>query len=264
MDASTFEASPMPRLFFALLLSAALASAETPKVKSVEKNGDREAVTLESGAFAKIYAPATIAKGAKPGLVVALHGMGGAPDDMLDWGKKVAEHRRDVWCAVRGSMDMKPGWGWDIPKDVAAVVEMTRYAVARHGADPKRVVVIGFSAGGLMALYSATKNKDLFAGWIACASRGWPGTPGTDAKGQRAVLILGTDDPVFKSVEDARKGIERAGKGFSLWVVENIGHALPDAVYANDALTYVLDARVADGEKKLPAKADHGLAAERK
>jgi hypothetical protein len=89
-------------------------------------------VAVLEGAFAKIYAPGTIAKGAKPGLVVALHGMGGAPDDMLDWGKKTAEHRRDVWCAVRGSIDMKPGYGWDIPKDVDAVVEMARFAAERR------------------------------------------------------------------------------------------------------------------------------------
>jgi predicted esterase len=245
--------------FLLMLLASLPALAEVPKAKSIRKEQGRDTVTLETGEVARAWAPAP-RPGRKPGLVVSLHGMGDAPDTMLDWAGDVAAHRRDVWCAVQGGERVGSGWGWDPAKDVERVARMTRFAIAHYGADPRRVVVQGFSAGGLTAMYAATKNKDLFAGWISCASRGYPGAPGTDPKGLRAILILGDRDNVFQSVAEIRKGISGAGRGFSMWVVRGIGHVLPDPVYLNDALNSVLDPRVADGELELPAKADHGLA----
>ncbi|MEK7465774.1 MAG: prolyl oligopeptidase family serine peptidase [Planctomycetota bacterium] len=251
----------MLRPVLAILLLTLAASAEIPKAKSVEKDGDFEAVTLESGAFAKVYVPKTLKAGTKPGLVVTMHGLGNTPDDNLKWGSAVADHRRDVWCAVRGSETMAPGFGWDFAKDPAFVADLTRFAIAHYKVDPKRVVAHGFSAGGLMAMGAATGHKDLFAGWIATASRGYPGAPGTDPKGLRAVVILGDQDPVYKVVEDVRAAVTKSGAGFSLWTVKGIGHVLPDAVYLNDALNYVLNPKSPDGEQLLPQKADHLFAA---
>ncbi|KAF0240833.1 MAG: esterase PHB depolymerase [Planctomycetota bacterium] len=251
----------MARAALLFCILAIAASAEIPKAKSIEKDGDFENLTLESGAFAKVYVPKTLAAGAKPGLVVTMHGLGNTPDDNLNWGRAVADHRRDVWCAVRGSETMASGYGWDFAKDPAFVADLTRFAMAHYKVDPKRVVAHGFSAGGLMAMGAATGHKDLFAGWLVTASRGYPGAPGADPKGLRAVVIIGDQDPVYKVADEIRAAVKKAGPGFSFWSVKGIGHVLPDAVYLNDALNYILDPKSPDGEKTLPQKADHGLSA---
>jgi predicted esterase len=245
-----------------LLLLALPALPQTPKAKSVEKEGDWDVVTLESGAFAKISVPKSVKKGEQPGLVVTCHGHGGEPNQMLQYGRALAEHRGDVWCAYRGSQTAGPGFGYDVAKDGKLIPEMTRYVVATYDIDPKRVILHGFSAGGAASCFVAPANKDLFAGFVPCAAPDVPGgRGGGDMKGLRAVVFLGDQDPNWALAPEAKKAVERFKPDVCFWGIEGLAHQLPDVVYLNDAFNFVLDATEKGSEKTLPLKPDHDMAA---
>lgn len=247
-------------LSLALVLSLA-AAAEIPKSKSVEKDGEFDAVTLESGAFFKVYVPKSIEKGASPGMVFTLHGHGGNPESMLQWGRAVAEHRGDVWVAYRGPEKAGPGYGYNAGTPEKDIVDVANYAIATYKVDAKRVVLHGFSAGGAMSCLVAPKNKAIFAGFIICAAPDIPGGRGGDAKGLRAVVFLGTTDPNFALAPEAKKAVEKYAPNVAFREVTGLGHTLPDPIYFNDAVNFIYDAPQKGDCSVLPLQPDHALAA---
>lgn len=242
-----------------LILVASAAHAQTPKAKSVEKEGEWDVVTLESGAFAKISVPKSIRKGEQPGLVFTCHGHGGEPNQMLGYGRELAEHRGDVWCAYRASQKAGPGFGYDLAKDGKLIPEMTRYVIATYNIDPKRVILHGFSAGGAASCVVAPANKTLYAGFVLCAAPDVPGRNG-DAKGLRAVVFLGDQDPNFSLAPEAERSVEKYKPNVAFRAVTGLGHDLPDAVYLNDAFNFILDATEKGDKRVVPLKPDHALA----
>ncbi|NUN50120.1 MAG: peptidylprolyl isomerase [Candidatus Brocadiae bacterium] len=251
----------MRTLLLALLLALPVL-AQTPKAKSVEKEGEWDVVTLESGAFAKISVPKSIKKGEQPGMVLTLHGAGGEPNQMLGYGRELAEHRGDIWVAPRGSAPTGPGFTWETAKDGKFVPEIVRYVIATYGVDPKRVVVHGFSAGGAFSCMLAPANRDLFAGIIPCAAPDIPGgRAGGDVKGLRAVVFLGSTDANFTLAPQARQAVEKLAPNVAFREITGLGHQLPDIIYLNDAINFILDATEKGDVKVLPLKAAHAMAA---
>lgn len=250
-----------PLSLLAFLVLALTASAQTPKAKTVEKEGEYDRVTLESGAICKVYVPKSVKPGEAPGMVLTLHGHGGNPESMLQYGQTVAEHRGDVWVAYQGGEKVGPGYGYNSGNDEKWVIEVANYAIATYKPDPKRVVMHGFSAGGAMSCLLAPKNKNLFAGFITCAAPDVPGGRGGDAKGMRAVVFLGTTDPNFALAPDAKKAVEKYAPNVAFREVTGLGHDLPDAIYINDAINFVMDATEKGDVKTLPIQPDHALAA---
>lgn len=240
-----------------LLFVAAPAFAQ--KAKSVEKEGDLEVVTLESGAIAKVYKPKDLRPAEKPGLVVALHGTSMRPDDMLTSGRRLADHRGDVWVACRGGTDIGGGFGWNPKGDVKDVAEMARYAVGAYGCDGKRVVILGFSGGAMIALDVASAGRGAYAGVIACSGPrlAWRGAA---IGGMRAVAFLGEKDDQFPLSAEYRTCVLGNHPATCFWVMKDTGHQPPADVYLNDALNFVFDPAEKPSEKNLPASPDHGLA----
>ncbi|MCC6739362.1 MAG: peptidylprolyl isomerase [Planctomycetia bacterium] len=235
--------------------------AEAPKAKEVTKEGELDVVTLETGALCKVYVPKSIKPGEQPGMVLTLHGHGGNPESMAQFGRSVAEHRGDVWVAYRGPEKVGPGYGYNAGNPEKDVVDVANYAIATYKVDPKRVVLHGFSAGGAMTCMLAPKYKTLFAGFIICAAPDIPGgRSGGDAKGVRGVIFMGTTDPNYALAPQAKKAVEKYAPNVCFWEVTGLGHDLPDAIYINDAINFIFDQTVKGDVKTLPQQPDHALA----
>ena len=249
-----------PFLFFASLLLALPAVAQTPKAKSVEKEGEFDVVTLESGALCKVYVPKSLKPGVSPGIVLTLHGHGGNPESMLQFGQSVAEHRGDVWVAYRGPEKTGPGYGYNAGAPEKDIVDVANYSIAAYKADAKRVILHGFSAGGAMTCLVAPKNKNLFAGFIICAAPDVPGGRGGDAKGTRGVIFMGVQDPNYSLAPQAKKAVEKYAPDVAFREVSELAHNLPDAIYINDAINFIFDRTEKGDVKTLPKQPDHALA----
>ncbi|KAF0241346.1 MAG: hypothetical protein FD180_4495 [Planctomycetota bacterium] len=246
------------RILAVIALLSLQAFAETPKAKSVTKQGEWDVVTLESGTVAKVLVPAGGAK--VKGLVMAFHGNYTEPDDILRFGAPLATHRDQIWCALQGTGTEDGMRVWNIEADVPKVPALLDYVLASYPVDKARVLAFGFSMGGAAACRSYGNSRARFAGLVTCAATEAPGERGDACKGGRGVFIIGTRDGNYAALPQWRKAIEKCGGGFATWVVTDLDHELPDAIYANDAFNHCLDGASRGGEKTLPKKPDHALA----
>ncbi len=118
------------------------------------------------------YLPRSYKKGQSLPLIVYLHGYNpdytilnwqGFPEDLYDFAE-----REGVLLAEpfgRGNTDFQ-GIG---ERDVLAVIaEMTR----RYGADPRRIILVGYSMGATGAWSLSARHPGLFAGSVMMAGRG--------------------------------------------------------------------------------------------
>lgn len=94
---------------------------------------------------------------------------------------------------------------WDIPgapSDMASTgaAEMAYFeaviadATARFGIDPDRVMMSGFSAGGMVTWELACQRPDLFAGFAAVSGTFWGGPPASCVSPASVIHIHGTTD----------------------------------------------------------------------
>lgn len=139
------------------------------------------------------------------------------------------------------------GPDWDIPGVPSAmtstgVAEMTYFdtvvadATARFAIDPGRIMMSGFSAGGMVTWELACNRPDLFAGFAPVAGTFWQGPPASCAAPASVVHIHGTEDRTVplagRAIAETRQGdvaevlaMYRAEGGFGS--IEN-GQAMDD------------------------------------
>lgn len=160
--------------------------------------------------------------------VLALHGWGASGHDLLPLAPLLHGGRALVLCPQgRVEVPVGPGmtgFGWfplvpGQPPDpeafraaAADLREFLEAAVERYPVDPERLVVTGFSQGGLMAYELALRQPERFAGLAALSS--WLPPPLVESLEKREahrrlpVLVLhGTRDPLVE-VERARESRE--------------------------------------------------------
>ncbi|MEK7466349.1 MAG: peptidylprolyl isomerase [Planctomycetota bacterium] len=246
------------RILAVVALLSLPAFAQTPKAKSVVKQGEWDVVTLESGTVAKVLVPAGGAKA--KGLVMAFHGNYTEPDDILRFGAPLAAHRDNIWCALQGTGTEDGMRVWNLEADVPKVPALLDYVLASYPVDKTRVLAFGFSMGGAAACRSYGNSRARFAGLVTCAATEAPGERGDACKGGRGVFIIGTRDGNYAALPQWRKAIAKCGDGFATWVMTDLDHELPDAVYANDAFDHCLNSASKGSEKILPKRPDHALA----
>jgi len=84
---------------------------------------------------------------------------------------------------VRPGSGFGPGWSFHPERPVqrdelAFAREVIADAAARHGVDPARVILSGFSIGGSLAWYLACRDADLAAAYAPVAGAFWRPHPG--------------------------------------------------------------------------------------
>jgi phospholipase/carboxylesterase len=186
-------------------------------------------------------------------LILAIHGWGANAHDLLGLAPVIHGGRAIVLCP-QGQVAVPVGggnygYGWfplnpGAPPDVAAFERgadalraFVDGAVARYPVDPKKIVPIGFSQGGVMAYDLALRDPGRFAGLAALSS--WlpgllaedlPKTP--EQEGLPVLIVHGTADPML-GIEKARESRELLRPfGVALTYREfDMGHEIrPDAL----------------------------------
>jgi len=170
-----------------------------------------------------VYEPA--GEGPHP-TIVALHGWGANGMDLLGLAPYLAGGRFLVICPQgRVEVPLGPtvGYGWfplsmGAPPDAAAfatgVDDARRFldaAVRRYPVDNHKLIILGFSQGGVIAYALALSQPERFAGLVALSS--WlpaPLAPTVSAPSSERLLALvhhGTNDDLIP-VERGRESVE--------------------------------------------------------
>ena len=187
--------------------------------------------------------PATPPEEGKKGeLIVILHGHGGTATGMLGHAAMIGDPRGAFVLACEGSgtlqTDRGEGHSWD-GADVAGILACLDAALAKHPVDPKRVIIMGHSAGGTMTLATYAARPSAFVGLYTTAA---PRTPDASVKGARAAVCIGTKDPNFAGFPAAVAAAEKTVVGRCL-AVEGLGHDLPPLGYAQEMVAWVMDSK---------------------
>ena len=195
--------------------------------------------------------PSNLAEGKKAELNVILHGHGGTATGMLGYIRPAADARGAAVLACEGSglekTDQGEGHSWSDP-DVPAILACLDATLAKQPIDPKRVVLIGHSAGGVMSLKVHAMRPAAFAGVYTSAA---PGVPSGANKGGRFVVNIGTLDPNFSDFPGACAASEKTVVARVVAVID-LKHDLPDIGYSKEALAWLLDSKAPSEILRVP------------
>jgi predicted esterase len=101
-------------------------------------------------------------------LVIALHGMGDTAQNYANCWTQYMGKRETILAVPEGSVKAGPGFSWN-DEDISRVKETLEDAVKNFGADRKRVMLHGFSAGCAIGFLVVSKMPDAFACYGGCA-----------------------------------------------------------------------------------------------
>jgi phospholipase/carboxylesterase len=206
------------------------------------------------------------APGARPPLLVLLHGIGADEEDLLP----LAPHLdpRFLVISARAPHEAEPmGYRWYAidwsatpprgdPEEIAGsrdlLARFIEEAIAGCGADPARAFLFGFSQGAIMSLALLLARPDLVRGVVAHSGRlsRLPGPdPTPEALSRAEVLILhGAEDEVVPAAQ-GRKAYEvlapLLGARVAYRAFDGLGHGISEESLAEAArwLTARLDGR---------------------
>ncbi len=177
---------------------------------------------------------ATRHKGAKRGLVFALHGYGG---DCLSYGRLWHEALRGEFLVVAPQAPEKKRKNgtvstWSRSADRDYLNHIWREIHEKYNVDPARTVVIGYSAGATMAAEMARMHKGQTAGLVLHGA-GLSGNI-SDMKELRVFLLAGSRDRGFNRTRAQGTRDRLIGQGIDAQtaVIEGADHA---SIYAKIA-----------------------------
>lgn len=224
---------------------------------------ERLSVPLTTEVACLLRAPAAPEPGRRPPLVVVLHGQGESGERQARWmGPAIPPH-----CAAafpdglhkhevrRPGRKLRLGHGWYLytPDDrpaflaslelaAATLWRMVDAAVERLDADPRRVVLAGFSQGAYLTHYAALTRLERVRGWI-CQAGGfraeYVGEPFPDLAGRPVLFQHGRqDEAIGPEVAQATADL-LAGHGGDVQVsLHDTGHRIVPAM-ADEARAWI-------------------------
>ena len=141
----------------------------------------------------------------KVGAVIFIHGYQGKPERVMR-NRSLVKAVTDLGLAF---VSPKSAYGdWDIPNSPSQKDGTSEYPffeklkadlVDKHGIDPDRIMVTGFSAGGMMTWELACRRGDLFAAYAPIAGTFWNPVPQScETLPQRIIHAHGTSDSRFR------------------------------------------------------------------
>jgi len=169
------------------------------------------------------------------GLLVALHGFGSEPNNIVQALAGVPQRLGYIVAAPYGLKPTgKDGFNWDnwdqAEQKVLGTIKQTR---DRYKIDASRIILLGFSQGGIYTYYIGTKNAGLFRGIIPMAGSYYSEVdqflPRSRESGLRICIMFGgaEKEPLIKSNLDAFRSFIMSGITASLTVYAGLGHAFP-------------------------------------
>ena len=184
-------------------------------------------------------------------LVILLHGVGANGSDLAPLSAALRNALPKTLFVAPDApnlFDRGPGHQWFSVVDVTATNRLQRVVGARASFDGTladeidraglasrlgRVALVGFSQGAIMALDAMATARWPVAGVVAFSGRLASPDPLTPAKGARALLLHGEDDPVIPAHETlgASARLSKAGVVVDCHVAPGLGHAIsPEGV----------------------------------
>ena len=185
--------------------------------------------------------------------IIALHGWGASAHDLVGLAPIFDGGRSLVLCP-QGPLAFQSGpgqvgYGWfplksgaptdpaEVRKGVDALQRFIDEAFAVHPVDPRKVAILGFSQGGVMAYDLALRNPAAYAGLVALSS--WlpddmaASIPANSELANLQTLVLhGTKDPMISIdlARESREALTKLGVPASYHEYE-MGHEIsPDAL----------------------------------
>jgi phospholipase/carboxylesterase len=185
--------------------------------------------------------------------IIALHGWGASAHDLIGLAPIFDGGRSLVLCP-QGSIAFQAGpgqvgYGWfpldggaptdhaEVRKGVDALQRFSDTALATYPVDPRKVAILGFSQGGVMAYALALSNPATYAGLVALSS--WlpdemveaiPADP--ELANLQTLVIHGTKDPMISVdlAHESRDALAKLGVPASYREYE-MGHEInPEAL----------------------------------
>lgn len=94
-------------------------------------------------------------------VVITIHGGGwGSGDRKTDFPSVLQTLTEAGYIYVSGDYRLSPAHRWPACReDVEDVVAWTKANIAKHGGDPDRIAVLGYSAGGQLAFWAAIRDQ---------------------------------------------------------------------------------------------------------
>ena len=160
----------------ALVVALALATgcASAPRAGPVEMQSERGTFASAEGSRAYVVARPLGGMAGQRAMVVVLHGCVQSADDIARGTRMTAAAARDGFVVLYpeqpASANIQRCWNWYVPAqirrgggEVALLAAMIDSVGRREGVDPRRVAVVGMSAGAAMAANLAVAYPERFA-----------------------------------------------------------------------------------------------------
>ena len=162
----------------------------------VRPDGDRLRYTIS--------VPDGYTRGVRPPLIVLLH-YAGEVTQFYGSGM-VSSLGRPAFTALRPILVAPDSLGgdWTTEQNEAAVVWLTRSVIATYGVDPARVVLTGYSMGGIGTWYLAGRHQDLFTAAIPVAS-----APVDDAEFRIPLYVIHSHDDEVLPIGPVAEYVDR-------------------------------------------------------
>jgi len=186
------------------------------------KGGDL--VTDENSGWRYILRQPADTKSKAP-LVLVLHGMGGEAKSMsVQWGTQPGMDKMYVLTPQAPRQGDTSTWQGDA--DAGALLKLLDKVTRENNVDPRRIAVVGYSAGSFMAMRLARGNPDRFAACVVMGGAGGKYAGGSVAKVKFYLLAAELDGSFnAKKADDLASSLTGEGASVQVEVVPGADHA---------------------------------------